>query len=434
MHNCAVFSFFYHYKITKMKLLWIILLSLTCFKTFSQDTLKLALTDVEAIFLKNNALLLAQKYNIEASKAQIIQARLWDNPTFSGEQQIYNQETKTPLPLGNMGQRAFQIQQLFLLAGKRNKQIEIAKINTEASEYNYYDLLRTLAIELRTNFYDTYFIIKSVAMYDEEILTFQKLLVAYEEQYGKGNIPLKEVIRLKAFLFSLKKEQNELRQQIIEKQSTLRTLLNTKETSFIAPKIDEKALDSLGINDLTLAQLTATAFENRYDLKMQDASVRYEKENLLLQKAMVTPDLRLGYSYDRNGSFIPNYHAITLQIDIPVFNKNQGNIKTSSFRIEAAQKTLEQAQTSLQNDVLSALMKVQENNRLAQSIDSKFIGSFDTLIEGAVESYQKRNISLIEFVDFVESYKTSVVELNALKSDRMRSIEELNFVVGKKVL
>lgn len=417
-----------------MKRLCLFLLCLVYYNSFSQDSLRLTLTDAEAFFLKNNALLLAQKFNIEASKAQIIQAKLWDNPTFSGEQQLYNQQTKVPVPLGSQGQRAFQIQQLFLLAGKRNKQIELAKINAEASEYNYYDLLRTLAVDLRTNFYDIFFIAKSVAMYDEEMLTFQKLVGAYDEQYAKGNIPLKEVIRLKAFLLTLKKEQNELRQQLIEKQAILRTLLNTRDAAFIAPVINEKTLDSLGINNLKLDQLTATAFENRYDLKMQDASMRYEKENLLLQKALATPDLRLGYSYDRNGSYIPNYHALTLQIDLPVFNKNQGNIKSSESRIEAARKTFEQGQTSLQNDVLRAYLKVQENNRLEQSIDSKFITSFDTLIEGVVASYQKRNISLIEFVDFVESYKNSVVELNSLKSDRMRSVEELNFVVGKKVL
>lgn len=417
-----------------MNRLCLILLSFICFKTFSQDTLKINLAEAEGIFLKNNALLLAQKFNIEASKAQIIQAKLWDNPTFSGEQQLFNQQTGVPVPLGSMGQRAFQIQQLFLLAGKRNKQIELAKINAEASEYGYYDLLRTLSVDLRTNFYDIYFIVKSVAMYDEEIHTFQQLLTAYDQQFQKGNIPLKEVIRLKAFLLSLKREQNELRQQIIEKQSTLRVLLNTKESSFIYPKIDEKVLDSLSINTLKLDQLTASAFENRFDLKMQDASLRYEQENLLLQKALATPDLRVGYSYDRNGSYIPNYHAITVQIDLPVFNKNQGNIKSAGSRIEAARKNLEQGQINLQSDVMRAFMKVQENNRLSQSIDNKFIGSFDTLIEGAVSSYQKRNISLIEFVDFVESYKNSVVEVNSLKSDRMRSIEELNFVVGKKVL
>jgi outer membrane protein, heavy metal efflux system len=414
--------------------LGIFLLFFLSFSTYSQDTLKLTLPEAESFFLKNNASILAQKYNIDAAKAQIIQVKLWDNPTFSGEQQLYNQQTKVPIPLGDLGQRAVQIQQLFLLAGKRNKRIALEKINVEASEYNYYDLLRTIAADLRTNFYDIYFIVKSVQMYDEEIQTFHQLATAYEEQYKKGNIPLKEVIRLKAFLFTLKKEQNEFRQQIIEKQSVLRVILNIKENTFIYPKINEKSLDSLKINNWSLEQLTSIAFENRFDLKTQDAALRYEQANLVLQKALATPDLRIGYSYDRNGSYIPNYHAVTVQMDLPFFNKNQGNIKSSESRIEAAKKNLEQAQIGLQSDVLRALMKAQENDRLSQSIDSKFIVSFDTLIEGAVASYQKRNISLIEFVDFVESYKNSVVELNSLKSNRIKSIEELNFVVGKKIL
>lgn len=414
--------------------LGIFLCCMLSFQAYSQDTLKVTLPEAERLFLQNNASLLAQKYNIEAAKAQIIQAKLWDNPTFSGEQQLYNQQTKVPLPLGSLGQRAVQIQQLFLLAGKRNKRIALEKINVEASEYNYYDLLRTIAVDLRTNFYDIYFIIKSLSMYDEEIQTFQELSKAYEEQYQKGNIPLKEVIRLKAFLFSLKKERNELSQQIIEKEAILKTILNSKENTFINPKVDEKQLDSLKITNLKLEELTATALENRFDLKMQDAAVRYEQANLSLQKSLATPDIQLGYSYDRNGSYIPNYHALTLQMDLPFFNKNQGNIKSSQARIEAAKKNFEQSQVSLQSDVLRAFTKVQENDRLSKSIDNKFIGSFDTLIDGAVTSYQKRNISLIEFVDFVESYKNTIVELNSLKSNRIKSIEELNYAVGKKVL
>ena len=82
--------------------LGIFLLCILSFQTFSQDTLKITLPEAEHLFLQNNASLLAQKYNIEAAKAQIIQAKLWDNPTFSGEQQLYNQQTKVPIPLGSL--------------------------------------------------------------------------------------------------------------------------------------------------------------------------------------------------------------------------------------------------------------------------------------------------------------------------------------------
>jgi cobalt-zinc-cadmium efflux system outer membrane protein len=42
----------------------------------SRDTLRLNIDEAEQQFVKNNLTLLAQKYNIEASKAAIIQAKL----------------------------------------------------------------------------------------------------------------------------------------------------------------------------------------------------------------------------------------------------------------------------------------------------------------------------------------------------------------------
>ena len=48
-----------------------------------QDTLRVNLFQAEKSFLDSNLQLLAQRYNIDANKALVIQARLWPNPNFS---------------------------------------------------------------------------------------------------------------------------------------------------------------------------------------------------------------------------------------------------------------------------------------------------------------------------------------------------------------
>ncbi len=47
------------------------------------DTLRINLDSAERLFISGNYTLLAQKYNIDAQKALIIQARLWPNPNLS---------------------------------------------------------------------------------------------------------------------------------------------------------------------------------------------------------------------------------------------------------------------------------------------------------------------------------------------------------------
>ncbi len=72
--------------------------------------------------------MLAQKYNVEAAKASIIQAKLLPNPNFNIAHGLYSGELKRLFfPVGNNDETTAQLSQLILLAGKRNKQIKLAQ-------------------------------------------------------------------------------------------------------------------------------------------------------------------------------------------------------------------------------------------------------------------------------------------------------------------
>ena len=46
---------------------------------------------------------------------------------------------------------------------------------------------------------------------------------------------------------------------------------------------------------------------------------------------------------------------------------------------------------------------------------------------------EKRNISIMEFLDFYDAYKNSIIQLNNLQNARANAIENLNFSVGKDI-
>ena len=110
---------------------------------FQKDTTRLSIDSAEHLFLQNNLLLLAQKYNIDAQKAQIIQAKLYPNPNLNINRGFYNPTAKKIFAGGADGETAAGVSQLIILAGKRNKQVRIAETNAKLAEYQFYDLLRT---------------------------------------------------------------------------------------------------------------------------------------------------------------------------------------------------------------------------------------------------------------------------------------------------
>jgi cobalt-zinc-cadmium efflux system outer membrane protein len=183
------------------------------------DTMRLALPQAEKMFLDSNLQLLAHRYNIDANKALVIQARLWPNPNFSIGHTLYSGSLQKFFPTGANDETTAGLSQLILLAGKRNKQIRIAQAQVTLTEYQFFDLLRTLKYTLRTDFFNIFYLQRSARVYDEEIHALHQIVDAFAEQQGKGYISEKEVIRIKAQLYSFQSEYSDLLNQINDVQS-----------------------------------------------------------------------------------------------------------------------------------------------------------------------------------------------------------------------
>jgi cobalt-zinc-cadmium efflux system outer membrane protein len=74
-----------------------------------------------------------------------------------------------------------------------------------------------------------------------------------------------------------------------------------------------------------------------------------------------------------------------------------------------------------------------ETEKLSSSLNANFATDFGLLLKGAQSNFEKKNLSLLEFVDMFESYKQSMVQYNTIKTQRLTAFEELNFNVGKDV-
>ncbi|HEY4874573.1 MAG TPA: TolC family protein, partial [Puia sp.] len=299
----------------------------------SADTIELKLPEAEKTFLDSNLQLLAQHYNIDAQRALIIQAKLWPNPNFSISHGLYSGTLNQFFPTGANDETAATLSQLILLAGKRNKQIKLAQENTKLSEYQFFDLLRTLKYTLRTDFFNIFYLQKSATVYDAEIKALQQIVNAFAEQEGKGYISQKEVVRIRAQLYSFQSEYNDLLNQINDVESELKLVLQLKPNKYINPVPDSSIIATLDPNKYALNELVDSAYKNRTDLQIARTNSNINKLNYDYQKSLAVPDLTLSLGYDEQGGFLANYLGIGAAIDLPIFNRNQGNIKSAKAMI-----------------------------------------------------------------------------------------------------
>ena len=398
------------------------------------DSISLSIDSAEHLFLKNNLQLLAQKYNIDAQKALIIQAKLLPNPNFSFERGplIPIDDANSNYPhstfLSN-SENAASVSQLILLAGKRNKQIKIAEANAQLAELQFFDLIRTLKYTLRVDFFSIYYLQQSEKVYDKEIKYLQQVVDAFKQQGGKGYIAEKEVIRIKAQLYALQSEYNDLINQINDTESELRLVLQVKNI-YIIPAINEMTVAALNPIQYTLSTLIDTAYKNRTDLQIAKTNSGISKLNFNYQKALSVPDLTASLSWDKQGSYAQNFHSAGIAIDLPFFNRNQGNIKSAKSMIDFSVTTQKSIESAVEEQIGRALQKAFDNNRLYQNMDAKFSKDFERLLNEVLINYQKRNIGLLDFLDFYDSYKQNVLQINTIKSNRINAFEDLNFYTG----
>ncbi|MGH2647125.1 MAG: TolC family protein, partial [Ginsengibacter sp.] len=349
--------------------LCMVALLMPAFHSFATDTLRISVADGEKLFLQNNLYLLAAKYNIDANRALIRQAKLWDNPEVSTDQNIYDRQGGFFKHDQTTGQVYVQVMQLIKTAGKRNKAARLALDNTNITTAQFDDLARTLRYTLVADFYEIEHQLKIKQVYSTEINELQTLVTGMDAELKAGNISVKDNIRIKALLFSLQNELINVDAQLIPLQSEVKLLLRNNDSSFILPVFNYYLPDLINKEIPSKEELIQIAEANRPDIKIAHLQVEYSNDNLIYQKALAKADISLGTEYDQRSSYAPDYVGLAISFPLNILNRNQGNIASAQYTIKQQQAVYDGQVSTIENDISAALAKVkfyQNINNLQQ--------------------------------------------------------------------
>jgi outer membrane protein, heavy metal efflux system len=416
---------------------FLLLFILACKIGFSQqDTLRLSLVQTEKIFLDSNLLLVASGFNVDANKALIEQAKVWDNPTLITDQNVYTnnkffQHGKDPITGQPTGQYFIQFQQLIKTAGKRGKLINMATTNAKLSQLQLNDLMRNLRYDLRTNYFTLLQLIKNKNISTQSYNQLNTLFKGMQAQYAVGNISQKEYLRIQSLIIALDKEIADLNTQIFDTENSLKTALQIKGSVFIFPT-DE--FNGVKISFSSDKDLIETAKTNNPYYELQKLQIVYQQQNLSYQKSLAVPDLTFAPEYDHNSNYIPHYYGLGISFPIPVFNKNKGNIKSANFGIKQQEAIAQNADIELQNNVTNAYKKLLELIKVTNDSEQVFYDKYTQMFNNIISSYEHKQISLLEFMDFFDTYKDVQNQHYQSKLNLQLVSEELNYHIGIDVI
>lgn len=396
------------------------------------DTLHLNIPKAEEIFLQKNLSLLSEQYNIDINKALVQQAKAWDNPVLNTDQNIYDGKffRHTTENGQHYGQVYIQVQQLIRTAGKIKKQAELAQDNVMSSQDQFNDVMRNLKYVLTTDMNNLSQLQNIAAVYNNEIQTMKTLSGGMDAMFKLGDVSQKENTRIKALLFSLQAEYADNINQQIDLQKEIAVMLQLNDRTWVIADADAPVPQN-DIDSLSIAVLQDAALQNRPDLAQLKTMQAFQLHNIGYQNALAKPDLTVGAEYDRNNSYVPNYYGLTLSAPLPLFNRNKGNIAAAKIAYKQSGIQMEQAQSQAGKDVISAWQKLNNATNLLSSAAGNMASNYDTLMQNMLKTYRQRQISLIEFIDFFDSYKETRIKEEQLIANQRNAAAELNFTTNQ---
>lgn len=218
--------------------------------------------------------------------------------------------------------------------------------------------------------------------------------------------------------------------EINDEQESLKILTSSQEN--IIPVVEEQTLSSYFTkNNLPVTEaLLNMALEKNPDYLSFQKIIESNELMIKWQKSLAKPDLTVGASYDQRGGAFGNQVNFTFGIPLNLWNRNKGNIKIAEAELDKSKRLQDQKIVELRSQIANATQTWQQQRLQYAQITASGAENFEAVYKGILQNFQKQNISLLEFTDFMESYNQSTLLLIEMRKQVILSGETINHIVN----
>ncbi|HEY9295924.1 MAG TPA: TolC family protein, partial [Phormidium sp.] len=132
--------------------------------------------------------------------------------------------------------------------------------------------------------------------------------------------------------------------------------------------------------------------------------------------------------------YVRPYQGFNIEFPIPLFDRNQGRIQESKIRVKQAETGFKQQENIVVNEITNAYYQLINTQRGLSNYSALFIQQLEELSTNANINYNRRNISILEYIDQQRIYIQTKIQEIELRNNYNRSANQLNFSVGRELL
>jgi cobalt-zinc-cadmium efflux system outer membrane protein len=397
-----------------------------------QNTKLITLDEAIDLALAHNHSIKATRTMILQNQAQEITANLRPNPTLGADSQFvpfFSPQDFSGDNLNNVQQFDVGLGYLFERGRKRHWRLQAARDQTAVTRAQVTDAERTLAFNVGQQFVSVVLAESTLEFALQDLNGFQQTVDISELQYKAGYIGEGDYLKIKLQLLQFQTDVSSAR--LAKKQAlvALRQFLG-----YDAVPADYDVVGDLAYQPLkaTEEDLQMKALTNRPDFRAAELGVTAAQSQISLAKANAKVDINGTYDFTHVSG--ENTASIFVNFELPIFNRNQGEIARTGYALTQAQEQQQSASDTVLSDVANAFEAVRSNEEVVQLYTSGYLKQAQDSRDISEYAYKRGAASLLDFLDAERSYRSVQLAYRQALASYMTALEQLKEAVGTRSL
>jgi cobalt-zinc-cadmium efflux system outer membrane protein len=392
----------------------------------------ISLDDAIQMALRHNHNLLAARTTIQQSEAEEITANLRPNPVILSDWQflpIFQPSQFSADYLDNTAQFDLGISYLFERGKKRQHRLRAARDVTAETRSMVADNERSLAFSVAGGFINVELAESTLELAQQDLKSFQNTVDIGQARYNAGDIGEGDLLKIKLQMLQFETDVSAAQLARVQGLSDLRQLLGYES---IAPDYDVAGSFDYQPVKGSLDDFRATALQNRPDLRAAQQGVTAANSQHALQQAIGKRDITGEINYTHIGYL--NDVSLFGQMQLPVFDRNQGEIARAAFAITQAQEQERFSNGQVLTDVRDAFENLHTNDQVVGLYRSGYLDEAKQSRDISEYAYRHGAASLLDFLDAERSYRTTQLAYRQALASYLLALEQLREAVGTRSL
>ncbi len=380
--------------------------------------------------LAHNPALKAARPPSQPSPAQEITAAIHPNPVFTYDDlfvPVFGPFNGTTI--NNVSEFDAGISYTFERGHKRQARMRAARDATTVTESQVHDTERGLTFSVAQQFIAALLAKANLQLAQQDLDSFQKTVDLSAARYQAGAISEGDFLKIKLQLLQFQTDVSSAKLAVVQALASLRQLLG-----YDAVPANYEVAGDLTYAPLRLNKedLQAMALKVRPDLLAATQGVTAAQSQYQLARANGKRDVTTTLDYTHVTAL--NTMSFLFNIEIPVFDRNQGEIARTHYAIAQSEETRTSIEETVLTDIANAYETLKTSDQVVQLYESGYLKQAQDSRDISEYAYKRGAASLLDFLDAERSYRATQLAYRQALANYMLALEQVREAVGTRNL